>query len=330
MSETIRILRETELREAVPLDLAVVDCIEGAFRALAEGGVVMPPVLSMAIPEAHGEVDVKTAHMPGGEAFAIKISPGFFRNASLGLPSTSGLMVVLSTRTGRLQALLLDNGYLTDLRTAAAGAVAALHLSRKESSRAAILGAGMQARMQLRALTLVRPIREAAVWARDADRAAACAREMSDALGIDARPAATARDAVRGADVVVTTTPATGPILMAGWLEPGQHVTAMGSDQAGKVELDPACLARADLYVPDRLSQARELGELRAALAAGTVSDDDIPELGDIVTGRAAGRGSDRAITIADLTGTGVQDTAIAVLALARAGSAGTGTPFEI
>jgi ornithine cyclodeaminase len=326
----VRILTETELRRAIALDVAAVDCIEAAFRALAGGGVVMPPILSMAIPEHNGEVDVKTAYVPGVEGFAIKVSPGFFDNPKLGLPSTSGLMVLLSSRTGQVAAVLLDNGYLTDVRTAAAGAVAARHLARDDAASACIMGAGLQARMQLRALCLVRPIRRATVWARDAAKARAMADEMSSELGFPVTAEPDPAAAVGRADVVVTTTPATAPIVAADWLRPGQHVTAMGSDQHGKNELAPACLARADLYVPDRLSQTRALGELRAGLEHGAIAADRVfAELGEIIAGRAPGRRSPTDITIADLTGTGVQDTAIATLARDRAAAAGLGTDIE-
>jgi ornithine cyclodeaminase len=326
---SIRILTETDLRRLVPLDLDAVDAVEGGFRALAGGAVVMPPILSMAIAEANGEVDVKTAYVPGVESFAIKVSPGFFDNPKIGLPSTSGLMILFSTKTGRVEALLLDNGYLTDVRTAAAGAVAARWLAREDAGTAAIFGTGVQARMQLRALALVRQIRRATIWGRDADKAAAVAREMSEALGIEVSAATDPAAAVAGADVVVTTTPARAPVLRADWLRPGQHVTAMGSDQHGKNELEPACLARA-VYVPDRLSQTRELGELRSAIAAGLVAPDAaFAELGAVIAGTAAGRPDEGAITIADLTGTGVQDTAIATLARARADTAGAGSEIR-
>lgn len=325
----IRILTEGALRQLVKLDTEAVDCIEDAFRTLATGGVEMPPILSMPIHDFNGEVDVKTAYVPGVDGFAVKISPGFFDNPSLGLPSTSGLMVLLSSRTGRVEALLLDNGYLTDVRTAAAGAVAARHLARDDATKAAILGTGLQARMQLTALCLVRPIEQATVWGRDCAKAQKLAEELTTALDFRVTPVTEARDAVRGADVIVTTTPATAPILHANWLEPGQHVTAMGSDQSGKNELDPACLAKADLYVADRVSQTRLLGELRSAVAAGTMEDRDYPELGAIIAGKATGRMSDRDITIADLTGTGVQDTAIATLARSRALARGGGTEID-
>jgi ornithine cyclodeaminase len=326
----IRILTEAELRRAVSLDVAAVDCIEQAFRTLAGGKVVMPPILSMAIAEHNGEVDVKTAFVPGIEGFAIKISPGFFDNPKLGLPSTSGLMILLSSRTGQVAALLLDNGYLTDVRTAAAGAVAARHLAREDAASACIMGAGLQARMQLRALCLVRPIRQAAVWARDAAKAQAMAGEMTAELELPVTANTDPAAAVAGADVIVTTTPSPTPILQADWLRPGQHITAMGSDQHGKNEIAPACLARADIYVPDRLSQTRLLGELRSAIEQGVAAADrHYAELGEVIAGTAPGRRSDSDITIADLTGTGVQDTAIATLARDRAEAAGLGAHIE-
>ncbi len=327
----VRILTEAQLRDIVPLDLAAVDCVEGAFAALAGGSVVMPPVLSMEMPQVNGEVDVKTAFVPGLPGFAIKVSPGFFGNPALGLPSTSGLMMLFSAQTGMLEALLLDNGYLTDVRTAAAGAVAARHLARPDAETACIIGTGVQARLQLVALCLVRPIRRATVWGRDAGRAAKAARDMAEAQGIEVEAVNDAEQAVQGADVIVTTTPATEPVLRGGsWLRPGQHVTAMGSDQHSKNELAPDCIGRADLYVPDRLSQTRIMGELRTAIAAGVAeADRTYDELGAIVAGSAPGRRAAEHITIADLTGTGVQDTAIANLAAQRATETGAGQTIE-
>ena len=326
----IKILTESDLRKLVQLDLDAVDCVEKAFAALATTDVVMPDILSMQIKPYNGEVDVKTAYVPGIDSFALKVSPGFFDNPKLGLPSTSGLMVLFSARTGMVEALLLDNGYLTDVRTAAAGAVAARHLAREDAASACVVGAGTQGRLQLKALCLVRPVTQAVIWARDASKAQKAAAELQDELGITVQASDDAEAAVSSADVVITTTPSATPVLKAEWLRPGQHVTAMGSDQEHKNELDPECLARADPYVPDRLSQTRILGELRTAIVAGLVSDDrQFAELGAIVAGKAPGRSSDTAITVADLTGTGVQDTAIANFARSQAIKSGTGTDFS-
>ncbi|MCD7059377.1 ectoine utilization protein EutC [Pelagibacterium xiamenense] len=323
----VSILTEAQLRDLVPLDADAVACVEDAFATLAAGKVAMPDILRLDILEANGEVDVKTAYVPGLDSFAIKVSPGFFDNPKIGLPSVNGLMVVLSARTGLLEALLLDNGYLTDVRTAAAGAVAAKHLSRPEAARAAIIGAGVQARLQLKALTLVRPIREAVIWARDAGKAEALAREASQELGIAVTVAQDIRSAIEGADIVVTTTPAKEPLVMADWLTPGQHLTAMGSDAEHKNEIEPALAVRADLYVADRLSQTRRLGELHHAIKVGIIDPETVfAELGAVVAGTATGRTGAGQITYADLTGTGVQDTAIANLARTRAQSAQAGT----
>jgi len=323
----LTILTEAELRRAIRLDLELIDAIEGAFSALAAGEVVMPPILHMALPEANGEVDVKTAWIKGLPSFAIKVSPGFFDNPKRGLPSLSGLMMLLSAETGRLEALHLDNGYLTDLRTAAAGAVAARHLARADARVAGVLGAGLQARLQIEALKLVRPLEQVLVWARDAGKAEAYADEMSARLGIEVTPVGSAERLVLEADVVVTTTPARTPLVVADWLHPGLHVTAMGSDAATKNELHPAVLARADLLVCDRRSQCAEVGELHHAPRQG--ADLAVSELGEITSGARPGRQDDDQITVCDLTGTGVQDTAIALLAWRKAVAAGLGAAVE-
>lgn len=324
MPHEIRIVTEAELRADVTLDLALVDVVEGAFAALAEGGVVMPPVLSMDLPQANGEVDVKTAFIPDVESFAIKVSPGFFDNPKIGLPSLNGLMILFSARTGLVEAVFLDNGYLTDLRTAAAGAVAARHLAPVRVETAGVIGAGVQARLQVEAAHLVRPFSRVLVHARDQEKARACAADLAVTLGIEAEAVADPAALVAESQLVVTTTPAREPVLRADWLHPGLHVTAMGSDQDGKGELEPACLIRADAYVCDRASQCAERGELRAALAAGVWDGGTPPELGGVLLGRAQGRRSDSDVTICDLTGTGVQDTAIAAHVRARFPDAGT------
>mgnify|MGYP001552579074 CR=1 FL=1 len=324
MAHDIRIVTEAELRHAVGLDLQTVDVIERAFAALATGQVVMPPILSMDLLEANGEVDVKTAYIPGFDGFAIKVSPGFFDNPKIGLPSLNGLMILFSATTGLVEAVFLDNGYLTDIRTAAAGAVAARHLAPKQVHTAGVIGTGVQARLQMQAAHLVRPFDRLLVHGRDAAKAAACAEDLGRVLGIDAAVADSAADLVAQSELVVTTTPARDPVLMADWLHPGLHITAMGSDQAGKTEIEPRALVKADLYVCDRVSQCEISGELEAARDAGLTQGTTPPELGEVITGARPGRRSETEITICDLTGTGAQDTAIATHVNAIIGTAGT------
>ncbi|MES0828377.1 ectoine utilization protein EutC [Ruegeria sp. SCP11] len=326
----IKILTEAELRDLVPLDGDAVDCVEQGFTTLAGGRVVMPPIMTLPVQDHNGEVCVKTAYVPGIDSFAMKMSPGFFDNPKLGLPSTTGLMVVFSSRTGILEALLLDNGYLTDVRTAAAGAVAARHLARTDASHVCIIGAGVQSKMQLKAMTLVRGVKSAVIWARDQAKAETAASSVRQDLGIDVTVSSDVAHAVASADIVVTTTPAAAPVIQAEWLQPGQLVIAMGSDQEHKCEIEPACLTKADLYVPDSQAQCAVKGELRSAIEAGLISKDrSFTELGDVTSGKATGRQSDSDLIIADLTGTGVQDTAIATLAGNRADAAGAGSTFS-
>ena len=323
----ITILTEAELRRCIELDAEVIDAVADAFTALAAGRVVMPPVLHMDLPEAHGEVDVKTAYVSGLASFALKVSPGFFDNPRLGLPSVSGMMMLLSATTGRLEALHLDNGYLTDVRTAAAGAIAARHLARHVARVAGVIGAGVQARLQLLALAKVRPLERILVWARDGAKADACADDLSEQLGLEAIADNGAERLVLEADVVVTATPARDPLVVADWLHPGLHITAIGSDAPDKNELHPAVLERADLLVCDARAQCARLGELHHALEQGM--ELSTVELGEITGGARPGRTDDDQITVCDLTGTGVQDTAIALLAWRKGAAHGLGVTID-
>ncbi|SAK46604.1 ectoine utilization protein EutC [Caballeronia glebae] len=320
------LLGQAQLRKLVPLDLDAIEQVEAAFRSLATEAVAMPPILRLDIPEHAGEVDVKTAYLPRFPSFAIKVSPGFFNNPSLGLPSLNGLMLVLSARTGLTEAVLLDNGYLTAVRTAAAGAVASRWLARKDAKRVAIIGAGEQARLQLKALRLVRDIEHVTVWARDASSAQQFARECE---GLPCDVAQNVSHALKEADIAITTTPSREPLIHARDLHPGLHITAMGSDAEHKNEIAPDVFAQAR-YVCDRLQQVRVLGELHHAIEAGvTDADASYAELGEVIAQKAQGRANDDEITVCDLTGTGAQDTAIATLAIQRARAAQAGTIFH-
>ena len=317
MPHDIRIVTEAELRGVLGLDLGTVDMFESAFAALAGDGIVLPPILSMDPPLWNGAVDVKSACLPGCDGVAIRVSPGLFDMTIRGVPSLDGHMMLVSAQTGLVQAVFADNGYLTAIRAAAAGAVAARHLARSEVETAGVIGAGVQARLQIRAAYLARPFKRLLVWGRDPASAAACAADLGGMLDIEVAVTTSVGDVVRESQFVVTTTPSRIPLVRAEWLHPGLHITAIGSDQSGKVEIAPEALDSADLYVCDRVERCAVAGELEAARAAGFLSDSTPPELGAIVTGVHPGRADDHAITICDLTGTGAQDTAIAMHAMA-------------
>ncbi|MBZ9559903.1 MULTISPECIES: cyclodeaminase [unclassified Modicisalibacter] len=316
----MELYQRDDIEAAVRLDREALEAVEQAFAALGRGEVVQPPILSMAIEESNGEVDVKTAHIRGAERFAIKVSPGFFDNPKKGLPSLNGLMMVFSAETGLVDAVLFDEGYLTAIRTALAGALAAKYLSREASRRVAVLGAGEQAELQIRALQLVRDIDTVDVWARNRESAEAYAERVRG-LGLTVNVHDDVRGACASADIIVTATPAREPILSAQDLPEGVHVTAMGSDSPEKRELDDQVMVRADAFVCDTRPQSESNGELKAFVKADG-REASVPfkvyELGRVIADEQRLRVSDASITVCDLTGTGVQDTAIANFALQR------------
>ena len=315
------IVTEAELRRIMPLDEAAVACMEEAFRAMAQGRVILPPILHMEMPEANGELDVKAACISGMDCFVVKLVPGFFDNPKRGLPSLTGMMIALNAETGLVETLLLDNGYLTNLRTAAAGAVAAKHLARKNARRAGILGTGVQARLQLQALQLARPIEAALVWGRDGDKARICAAALTQECGIEVAACDDIAALVEASDIVVTTTAAVAPLIERRHLKAGLHITAMGAGAPYKNEIAAEVVAAVDSYICDSQAQCAVLGELHHALEAGLVTPEQrFGELGQVICGDVAGRDDEAAVTLCDLTGVGVQDTAIVDLARRRVG----------
>lgn len=308
------------------MDEEAISVVAEGFTKLARGEVTLPPIMRIDVPDNQGEVDVKTAYIHGLDSFAIKIASGFLNNRLLGLPTGSGMMVLVSAESGRPQAILLDNGYLTDVRTGIAGAIAAKHLAKKEIPAVGVIGSGMQARFQIRCLKLVRDFQQLLVYGILADEVEEYAADMAEDLGIGVSIQDDYESVVRQSEIVVTTTPSREPYLNAKWLHPGLHITSMGSDAEHKQELDPECFQAADLVVCDHKSQAFRLGELHHALEAGFISaKSDVAELGDLTSGRHPGRENVDQITICDLTGVGVQDTQIARLAYTHAREKGLG-----
>ena len=306
----IPIFHENALREAMTPDRAVA-AVREAFGADGEGRTHVPAVINLEIPAARGEFHVKTAHIEGVPYVAVKIASGFYDNPAKGLPSGSGLMALFDAATGLPAALLLDNGFLTDVRTGAAGAVAADYLARDAIITAGVIGSGVQARHQVRCLRVVRSVARVVAWSPNRTRLDAYCTEMSTD-GYEVEAARDIEQVCAAADVLITATPSRTPLVRAEWLRPGVHVTATGSDSPGKQELDAACLQRADLVVVDRYTQCAAFGELKHALDSHLLSAEGVRSLGEVVAGRAAGRTSPTQITIADLTGVGFQDTAIA------------------
>ena len=337
MSETqrnpITLVSERELRQVIDVSEAALEQVAHAFVKLAQGGVTQPPIMRIDVPARAGELDIKSAYIEGLDSFAVKMSSGFFANTAMGLPSMSGLMILFSSQTGFVQALLLDNGYLTDIRTALAGALAAKHLANEHVNTVGIIGTGGQARYQLRALALVRDVQQVMVWGRNNNKAAIYADEIAKDMGLPVTTCDASEDGranlVQQSDVVITTTPSNVPLIRADWLHDGLHITAMGSDAEHKQELEPAVLARANVFCCDTIDQSKRLGELHHALADFPEVETHAITLGNVIAGNAKGRTHASDITVCDLTGTGVQDTAIARFAFEHIRANNAGTLFE-
>jgi len=314
------ILNSAEIKECVQFNAELIPIIEDAFKSLSLGKTVMPPILRVDIEKYHGESDVKAAYIEGLDSFAVKVASGFFNNPKLGLPSSNGLMILLDSQTGVIKSVLLDKGYLTDVRTAIAGAIASKYLSNPESSTVAIIGTGIQARMQLEALTLVRDIKNVNVWSRDIKKTHAYIEYVSKNSNLNFMPFDNTNEVVNNADILITTTPSKKPLVDYSSLPKGIHITAMGSDAEEKNELEPDIIKNCDVYVPDSQAQTSILGELNHAIKNNLIKSDMIfNDLGKIIINPELGRKNNDDITVADLTGTGVQDTAIARYAYAIA-----------
>jgi ornithine cyclodeaminase len=270
--------------------------------------------------EHNGEVDIKTAYIQGLDYFAIKIASGFFDNAQFGLPTGSGMMVLMNAKIGVPEVILLDNGFLTNVRTGAAGAVAAKYLAKKNLDSVGVIGSGVQARFQIHAVKLMRDFQKLMVYGIDSAGVDAYAEEMRGELGIEVVVCETPETLVRECDLVVTTTPSKEPFVLSDWLHPGLHITCMGSDSEEKQEIHADAFVHVDRIVCDVKSQCFRLGELHHALEGGFLSEEkSVIELGELTSGRKPGRQNSSEITICDLTGVGVQDTQIARYAYQRA-----------
>ncbi len=304
----MKIVTLAEIKDVLP-SVDLIPAIEEGFVAYSSGRATVPPVGELILDK--GEVHVKSGYIEGEEFYVIKIASGFYGNPSIGLPSGNGCMLLFKQSTGESAAILLDEGHLTDVRTAVAGAAAAKYCAPRKVERIGIVGAGVQARLQLEWLTRVSPCRDVLVWGPLADELENYKREM-ESRGFSVETTLAAAAILKTCNLVVTATPSKTPLLSAADLRPGTHITAVGSDTPDKQELDPEILSKADLIVADSLSQCRLRGEIHKALEAGLIREDRCVELGAVISGREKGRTSESQITVVDLTGVAVQDIKIA------------------
>jgi ornithine cyclodeaminase len=229
----------------------------------------------------------------------------------MGLPSGNGLMLLYKQETGEPVSILLDQGYLTDVRTAVAGAIVAKYLAPSNVDKIGIVGTGIQARLQLLYLKNVVKCREVLVHGRSKEKMDAYKSEM-EKEGFNVETTSDPSEILKQCNLIITTTPSKSHILNHGELREGTHITAMGSDTPDKQELDSLILRDADLVVADSIEQCLVRGEIHRAIAADHLNKEELVELGNVISGKAKGRTSDQQTTIADLTGVAVQDISIA------------------
>ncbi|WP_071795448.1 ornithine cyclodeaminase family protein [Natronohydrobacter thiooxidans] len=324
---TTRLLTKEQVRGLIRMP-DVIAAVEDAFRAFSDGAVEQPPYMGLHLSQPGAEIDFKACYHAGAERVSLKASSGGFRDnpSRVGLPNGMGTVLLFDGLSGALLCAM-DGSLLTGFRTGAAGAVSVRALAREDARVVAMIGTGNQARMQIRAIREVMQIDRIHAWGRSSAGLAGFKVDIETEFGLPVIPADSAQDAVAEADIVVTTTRASGVVLRAGWLRPGTHVVAIGADQKGKQELDPEIFRHARIIVDSR-AQCVEKGEAQHALRAGIVADVHA-EIGEVLLGRTAGRQSRDEITIFDSTGMAIQDTTTAALILQRAQDRGIGAHFD-
>ncbi|MFT6952877.1 MAG: ornithine cyclodeaminase [Paraglaciecola sp.] len=285
--------------------------IEQGFISYSNGQVVVPPVGELIFDDPPGDTHIKYGYIKGDDYYVIKIASGFYQNVKINLPSSSGLMLVFSQKTGVLETILLDEGFLTNIRTAVAGEIVAKYMAPKEVTAIGVFGTGIMARMQVQILQSVTDCKRLIVWGRSEASLEAYQNDM-EADGYEVQTTLESADVTDGSNLILMTTPSTMPLINACQIKKGMHITAIGSDTAEKQELDTKILRMADIVVADSLTQCQERGEIYKALLTDDLKMDMVIELGCAIESGNRVRTSEDQVTVADLTGVAVQDVQIA------------------
>ena len=303
----IKIVDLSKIKSILP-KIDLINEIEKGFVAYSNGEVVVPPVGELSFDSPPGDVHIKYGYIKNDDIYVIKIASGFYKNSELNLPTGNGMIMVFDQKNGQPIAVLNDECYLTDVRTAIAGAICAKYFAPKNINRIGIIGTGVQARMQLRYLKGVVDCNDALVWGRNSDSLDKYEKDMeksefaiSTTINLD--------EVINDCQLIVTCTPSEMPLINS--VNEGTHITAMGSDTVQKQELDPSTLLKADVVISDSRSQSTDRGEIHHALKVG-LDMNSVVELGEVISNKINGRTSDKQITVADLTGVAVQDIQIA------------------
>lgn len=310
-SMQVRVIDHRRVGELLPM----ADCIDvmaELFRALGRGDAVLPPRRAMWLPDRRGALGLMPAYLAGPGTLGAKIVSVFPGNAATRYESHQGAVLLFDPDHGRLLAIV-DAGAVTAIRTAAVSALATRLLAPERAGDLAILGSGTQADMHLAAMQAVRPVRRVRLWSRNANHARRFAEAAARRYKLPISCAATAREAVAGAEIVCTVTGATAPILEGDWLAPGAHINAVGASVPPFRELDTAAVARSRLFVDSKESALAEADDVRLPLQQGAIGEDHIQgELTDLVLDRVPGRTATDEITMFKSVGLAAEDLAAA------------------
>lgn len=312
------LLNEDEIRQTVNLSEAIA-VIEAAFVASAENRIKIPGSFSLDLPEVDGSVEVKATYLQNAPYYVVKVGNQFINNPEINLPANSGMITLFDAATGFPAAVLLDNSYLTNVRTGVVGALATQYLANKEASRIAVIGSDQQAFLLLKSLISVRTVNRVTVWGNTPLAADAYARRMVEDHDVNIEIAASVEAAVASVDIVLVAEAQQSQLIKADWLRPGTHVTVLGNPQNHPANPDTQLLDRADVVVVDSLGRA----------AASSTGRQLQGELSGLILGRIPGRTRTDQVTVAELGGLDWQDAVIATLALDKALFLGLGQRIE-
>ena len=329
----VLVLNGEQVAQLMPMP----ECIKvmrDALAALARGEALVPLRTVMRVPGVSGFLGLMPGYiapLKGQEgALGLKAVSVFPGNASRGIDTHQGAVLLFEADTGRLSALL-DGAAITAIRTAAVSGVATDVLARPDASELAVLGAGVQARTHIEAIAAVRPLRRVRIWSRNPEHAAALASELRRRFGFPIEAAPSAEAAVREADLVATVTASPEPILKHEWLKEGVHINAVGSSIPTSREIDTATMVAARLFVDRRESALAEAGDLLIAMREDAVPADHVQaELGEVIIGKNPGRRSPRELTLFKSLGLAVEDVASAAYLVRRARETGTGQTVQM
>ena len=311
----MRIIPFEQIKPIIDDKQAVLGVVKQGFVHHAQGRITLPDPVQILFGRSEdtiaGDCHIKTASSDDFSCFCIKVATGFYANPMKGLPVNNGLVMLMSSETGEPLALFQDNGYLTSIRTAAAGALAASLVTNDGSQTLGVIGTGHQAQLQARWISETNPISKIIIWGRSEAKVEKLKSQLDD-LDINIDVAASISDLCQDARIIVTTTPAQSPLIFAENLRPGHHIIAMGADSPGKIELGPEVLKQADVIVTDDHDQCLHHGEFGHAVRAGLVDEMNDISFGMVLENPESLNLNDQTISVIDLTGLGAQDLAIA------------------